>query len=614
MLALLTAVSTQADPVAGAALDQGWSAQQRANWYTRSQGSRLLPLSWFQALEQPGSTLPFLDRDNIERFRYLWDASEKGGKLPVGFAVDVQDDENFSEMTRLRWKNPQSRMEPWVGMNCAACHTAEMTYRGTRIRVDGGPTLADFQGFMRTLRRALVETRDDDAKWQRFAVAVLKGADKPGNRTLLKAELTRLVDWELRVEHANETPLEYGFGRLDAFGHIFNKVVLRANVQQQVPNPSDAPVSYPFLWNIHQHDRVQWNGIAPNSAQLAGIDIGALGRNVGEVLGVFADVTLLPPGPAIGGYRSSARIANLKQLEQQITQLRPPAWPSDLPPIDAARWEAGQTLFNADGDDSCKRCHQVLDRKDLKTLFPARMAPLKGALAIHSDPWMACNSYTTLASTGVLRFTPPRFFVGSGVPMGKNAPVTDMLNAAVIGVVWHQSGQVVSSPASKVSSKPFSANLNALAEVASSLDNVIEVESASASRAARLQRCLTEDSDVLAYKGRPLMGIWATAPYLHNGSVPTLFDLLLPPDKRPPSFATGTREFDPVRVGYVIDPAAPGNSFTFRTADAEGHPIDGNANAGHDYGNAALTDEQRWALVEYMKAIGGQRVGDHIVP
>ena len=607
---LLTATVTLADPAADASLDQGWSGPQKVNWYTRSQGSRLLPLSWMQALEQPGTNAPFLDRAHIEKFRYLLNASTQPGQLPVGFAIDTQDDERFSEITRLRWKHPQSSREPWVGMNCAACHTAEMSYQGTQLRIEGGPTQADFQGFMRALRRALVETRDDDAKWQRFAAAVLKSADKPDNRTLLKAELSRLVDWELRVQRANETSLEYGFGRLDAFGNIFNKVVLRANAQQQPPSPSDAPVSYPFLWNIHQHDRVQWNGIAPNSTKLAGIEVGALGRNVGEVLGVFADLTLRPPGPAIAGYRSSAHVGNLKQLEQQITLLRPPAWPPAFPPIDADRWDAGRKLFTATGPGGCSACHQVLARKDLKTRFAAQMTPLKGNDAIGTDPWMACNSYTTRAQTGVLRFTPPRFFIGSGVPMRASAPVTDMLNVAVIGSIWNQSAQVVGSPGKKESGKPFSTIIEAIDIVT----DISAGEPSAENRAERLQRCLSEDSEVLAYKGRPLMGVWATAPYLHNGSVPSLFDLLLPPAMRPTSFAVGTREFDPVRVGYVVDPAAGDNSFTFRTVDAAGRPIDGNANGGHDYGNAVLTDDQRWALVEYMKAVGGKRVGNRVLP
>jgi hypothetical protein len=121
-------------------------------------------------------------------------------------------------------------------------------------------------------------------------------------------------------------------------------------------------------------------------------------------------------------------------------------------------------------------------------------------------------------------------------------------------------------------------------------------------RAARFKRCMTDDNPVLAYKGRPLTGIWATPPYLHNGSVPTLYDLLLPPEDRPKSFYLGSREFDPDKVGYVTALSAD-NTFLYRTRDETGRFIDGNSNAGHDYGNAALTEEQRRALVEYMKSL-----------
>ena len=64
---------------------------------------------------------------------------------------------------------------------------------------------------------------------------------------------------EAKVATANATALRYGFGRLDAFGHIYNKVAIavqRDGVQQTF-HPSNAPVSYPFLWNVHQHDKVQ---------------------------------------------------------------------------------------------------------------------------------------------------------------------------------------------------------------------------------------------------------------------------------------------------------------------------------------------------------------------
>jgi len=93
------------------------------------------------------------------------------------------------------------------------------------------------------------------------------------------------------------------------------------------------------------------------------------------------------------------------------------------------------------------------------------------------------------------------------------------------------------------------------------------------------------------YAARPLYGVWAMAPYLHNGSVPTLYDLLKPTD-RPKTFPLGQRDFDPKKVGYRTDVPSP--KFTVDTTKL------GNANTGHTYG-AELSDQERWDLIEYLK-------------
>ncbi len=100
-------------------------------------------------------------------------------------------------------------------------------------------------------------------------------------------------------------------------------------------------------------------------------------------------------------------------------------------------------------------------------------------------------------------------------------------------------------------------------------------------------------ADLLAYKARPLNGTWASAPYLHNGSVPTLYALLLPPAERPRTFSVGRWEYDPKQVGYVSDGTAP---FVFDTR------VTGNSNRGHEYG-VTLSEADRWALVEYLKTL-----------
>jgi hypothetical protein len=98
------------------------------------------------------------------------------------------------------------------------------------------------------------------------------------------------------------------------------------------------------------------------------------------------------------------------------------------------------------------------------------------------------------------------------------------------------------------------------------------------------------------YANQPLDGIWARAPYLHNGSVPTIRDLLEPKERRPAVFYRGNDVYDPVGVGFVANvPEANGDHF-FKYDTS----IPGNGNGGHLYG-VTLPDADKRAIVEYMK-------------
>jgi hypothetical protein len=92
------------------------------------------------------------------------------------------------------------------------------------------------------------------------------------------------------------------------------------------------------------------------------------------------------------------------------------------------------------------------------------------------------------------------------------------------------------------------------------------------------------------YKARPLNGVWATAPYLHNGSIRTLDELLKPSKEREPKFHLGSLEFDPVGVGYKDE-----GDFVFDTT------LPGNSNAGHDYG--VFDEVERRQLIAYIKSL-----------
>jgi hypothetical protein len=100
----------------------------------------------------------------------------------------------------------------------------------------------------------------------------------------------------------------------------------------------------------------------------------------------------------------------------------------------------------------------------------------------------------------------------------------------------------------------------------------------------------------IGYANHPLDGIWLRGPYLHNGSVPTLRDLLDPPDRRPKLFYRGYDVFDQRKVGFVSDVAEAGGQMFTRYDTL----IGGNGNGGHLYGTT-LSDDEKRAIVEYLK-------------
>ena len=574
-------------PPANTAL-QGWDQDQRLSWYQGSQGSRLMPLSWAQVLEQADNEQIFFRPDHLASYRFVPLPQSVAG-LPIGFAIDGQDDSRLS-FSKLRWYEGQPSNERWLGLNCSACHTAQITHQGRTMTIDGGPSLVDFQSFIEGVDGAMVATQSNPAKWDRFAARVLSGKDTPQNRAALKAAFDSLTAWYKDNARLNDTPLRYGYGRLDAFGHIFNKVAqlaVHGTTARATPNPADAPVSYPFLWNIYRHDKLQWNGIVEAKRLNIGrgyLDYGALGRNTGEVIGVFGDVVVQPTSDRMG-FPSSIDASNLDRLENVLRKLSPPVWPDSLGAINAARRDAGAALFKNKG---CQGCHTI--EAAGTSIYPVRMVPLQRDSSgnqnrNNTDPWMACNAISYMSATGKLQGRPANYFRGD--PLERTEPLATMLSTTVIGTLVAKWKQILST----------AGDIFLGVEKPPRVTRPGDVVSPDERRAGRLAQCFDSKNPLFAYKARPLEGIWATAPYLHNGSVPTLYDLLLPAEQRPKSFNMGTREFDPVKVGYRTDAAAPGNGFTFTASG------NGNSNVGHDYNVGALTEEERHALVEFMKTL-----------
>jgi hypothetical protein len=101
-----------------------------------------------------------------------------------------------------------------------------------------------------------------------------------------------------------------------------------------------------------------------------------------------------------------------------------------------------------------------------------------------------------------------------------------------------------------------------------------------------------------SYESRVMQGIWAAAPYLHNGSVPTLAELLKPPAERVKSFKIGPA-YDTVNVGLAVEQTQ--FNYTLETTDC-GDLNSGNSRCGHDFGTQ-LAPQEKKALLEYLKKL-----------
>ncbi|MGQ0442145.1 MAG: di-heme-cytochrome C peroxidase, partial [Methylophilaceae bacterium] len=232
-------------------------------------------------------------------------------------------------------------------------------------------------------------------------------------------------------------------------------------------------------------------------------------------------------------------------------------------------------------EQHCIQCHLDINRADPKRMIQVRMSTLD---EIKTDPLMANNAILNTGKSGKL-VGKPRYYV-AGDPLPEVAPAIDIANNLMVGVIKNN---------------PLQAYL--AGKDASSFGHGNEIHPPKYVDGKIIERGQeVSHKALLAYKARPLNGVWTSAPFLHNGSVPNLYQLLLPAKDRVKQFYLGSLAFDATQVGFEMAPIE--ESFLFDTS------LLGNSNAGHEYGTGAgynnlpaLTEQQRWALIEYLKTL-----------
>ncbi len=564
----------------------------------------------------------FIDNDYISGF----------GFLPVKEASEYNPDALPVGLTRFdNYVDPMvkgAEKETVFGFGCAACHTSRIDYKDKSVFIDGGPSQANLPLMMEKLYISLGETYLFPRRFARFANRVYgHRASKEETKALRKKVKEFIVKTVKSVVGASgTTSTNAGFYRLDALDAIGNNVF---SVELNAPEnmwSTDAPVSYPMLWTVPW---LAW-------AEYPGVVRSPMVRNIGETLGVNAPVNLTSDDPSML-FKSSSQVDELYRVEtllmegvlpwdirkapkvdpwkyamkhKKLPGLNAPRWPEEiLGKIDKEKAEKGAKLYK----ELCQGCH--LPPIGSEELFARNK---KGELKywtkknkwgkqflntrnidifeIGTDPTEMMNFYQRTANTYNLTVQGTPLEALSKAEQNGVKKLGIALSAAdglkvvteAVGNKWYADHGITDQKTID--------RLNGYRE------NIVLMSPPT-------------------YRARPLDGIWATGPFLHNGSVWSLYELLSPVEERSKAFITGLKEFDPKNVGFVSPRTQAeialytGKGFSlFSTIDSKGKPITGNSNAGHEfkgdgstYGNGVigrgLSEEERWQLVEYLKTL-----------
>lgn len=493
---------------------------------------------------------PFLQ--NMERFGFIADAASASWNphgLPIG-------------LTAGHSRNVDHIGLDVVGFNCAGCHVSELTYRGKRLLIDGAPSHVDLQAYQVEFKDSFEATMRDPVKLAALVVAF--------NRSLLASDTTANGD----TSTYSADPAAKTAGDVDAAPTADKSFRSKSSREADAADPAAALRGQTPVARFR-------TTVALLKAQLAYVKNGKL----------LLDGT--EPGPGRVDAFGAAR--NLLFPKYAMRMQSPVSFPFlwDVPDTTQQRSEADAVWIHYDGSTNSilernigqalgmgavfdpntwestlriENLHrlEVLTHKLSAPKWPADIfgsvdgTKAKAGEKIFSEMCRDCHQNRLYALTDV--GTDPQRANSFGQPVAGGVPFPKAI-------------------------QPILDGLKARAFLD---DGVSPADQATMDAPKVIWRATGQ------YLARPLTGVWATAPYLHNGSVPTLWHLLHP-DQRPKTFVTGNREFDPARVGY----STSGNGWAFDTSQP------GNSNIGHtgDRYGTNLSEDRKDALIEYLKSI-----------
>lgn len=574
----------------------GWSAAERSEFYHLDEGSEVFPLTWFLSLESESGSGLFAA--NLQRFGFIPDPV--GPSNPHGLPVGI----TAAQTRDLRFAGVEM-----VGVNCAACHVNEMVINGTAVRLDGAGGRANISAFYGGLATTTVATVRSPMKFLAFLdrlrsreTSTLLPAPEAARsasafRALPDGGLTKspsAFDAQLQtalvtaIEAEMKLPTQEIPGSLTlkpGAGQVSAAAAVRAAMSRELTGSAVAR----RLPTVTGEASILATGDPDVRASAAAIFTDALTTlrllkaRVAFIvrLAEQAGGETTPPGfgriDAFGGARNLLFDGHRRPTTAPVSY--PHLW--NFERISWLHWDANTTSVLERNIGQSLGLGAVLDR--------ATFASTVSVLNLHRLEQLA------------KQIKPPRWAEVAGpVDEGRAAQGAELFRAhcaschaseteSELDVILtdRKRAENFAEPVGTVANNEAIADLVAKIKVRAFDDKGLSSE----------QRAILNGREAVwrvtrKYAGRPLVAPWATAPFLHNNSVPTLADLLLPPEQRPPQFFVGSSQFDSDKLG-IITADGPGH-FNFDTKQP------GNSNAGHNFGTG-LSPTERRNLLEYLK-------------
>lgn len=528
-------------PAAIVELETGLTADERERWRFTAEGSDLVPVDALRALIDVDTGRTFAD--SLPRYGFLPSPASPANPygLPVGWTTDVPSYSPFQV--------------DYVGLNCSACHTGQievMRDDGTRVglRIDGAPNLADIEALVVAAKVSVAHMLEHPMEALLFVWRLLelepppKAADRTVAGSLREEEREALREL---LEPYAEAAMNDRPDPADAVAEVLGRQcanILRKGFEEPVTATVEEVVGDARTMEGERDDLASLFTLLARYRSL-------LTHRIELALHALAAIED-PRTPTAGPGRDDAWgiIRSLVFLTAV-----PLTAPDSIPHL---YWADDFVWYHPDGNTNSVLQRNVAQAlalgayvdpaTDVSSLQPRAVFALQDLMSeLRAPAWPADHLGpidAERAGRGAAIFQSRcagchHSREGTLFPLDEIG--TDRMRAEAF--LHPQGGQPFweAIPATVVPLQAF-----AFEKAGVTREEAAEHEVADPTWRGTGQ-----------YQARRLDGVWSTAPYLHNGSVPTLYDLLLPPAERPTSFQLGDRAYDPVAVGYVRETADP---------------------------------------------------------